>query len=314
MLVKDIINEMADIGKTLVNSHLADLSLMATADVKDFKLAWQTIDVKRRREIINRLIELVADSVELNFDSIYKACLTDTDDQVRNAAIDGLWENEEPSLMVSLIDLLNNDPSEKVQAAAALALGRFVLMAELGSLSPRYGNVLGHVLLTVTADDNKSIEVRRRALEAVAPLSIEQVKDAIKVAYESKNELLAISAVYAMGRNCDSKWLPYLLKELKSSEAEMRYEAVSACGELGDEDIVQYLLPVGNDPDIDVRLALIQSLGKIGGNEAKQFMKKNAADPNEAVHEAIEQALNEISIQDDITILEMSSQPDNHED
>ena len=314
MQVKDIISEMADTGKTLVNSHLADLSLMVTSDVKNFKLAWQTIELKRRREIIARLVELAADSVELNFDSIYKACLADTDEEIRNAAIDGLWENEDPSLMVSLIDLLNNDSSEKVQATAALALGRFVLMAELGSLSPKYGNILGHVLLSVANDSNKSTEVRRRALEAVSPLSTEQVKIAIKNAYESHNELLAISAVYAMGRNCDSKWLPFLLKEIKSSEAEMRYEAVSACGEFGDEDVVQYLIQAANDPDIDVRLAVIQSLGKIGGNEAKQFLKKNIADPNEAIREAIEQALNEISIQDDMTILEMAPQPENHED
>ena len=314
MQIQDIINEIADIEKTLVNSHLADLSLMAPTDVKNFKLAWKTIELKRRRETIARLVELAADSVELNFDAIYKACLVDSDDEVRNAAIDGLWENEDPSLMVSLIDLLNNDPSEKVQASVALALSRFVLMAELGSLSPKYGNVLGHVLLTIAGDNNKSIEVRRRALEAVAPLSTEQVKSAIKDAYESHNEQMTIGAVYAMGRNCGSKWLPFLLKEIKSSDAEMRYEAVSACGELGDEDIVQYLLPVANDPDIDVRLALIQSLGKIGGNEAKQFLKKNAGDPNEAIREAIEQALNEISIQDDMTILEMAPQPETHED
>ena len=314
MQIQDIINEIADIEKTLVNSHLADLSLMAPTDVKNFKLAWKTIELKRRRETIARLVELAADSDELNFDAIYKACLVDSDDEVRNAAIDGLWENEDPSLMVSLIDLLNNDPSEKVQASVALALSRFVLMAELGSLSPKYGNVLGHVLLTIAGDNNKSIEVRRRALEAVAPLSTEQVKIAIKDAYESHNEQMTIGAVYAMGRNCDSKWLPFLLKEIKSSDAEMRYEAVSACGELGDEDIVQYLLPVANDPDIDVRLALIQSLGKIGGNEAKQFLKKNAGDPNEAIREAIEQALNEISIQDDMTILEISPQPETHED
>jgi HEAT repeat protein len=312
--IKDIISEMADTEKTLVNSHLADLSLMAPVDVKNFKSAWKTIDLKRRQDIIARLVELAADSVELNFDAIYKACLVDPDAEVRNAAIDGLWENEDPSLMVSLIDLLNNDTSEKVQSTAALALGRFVLMAELGSLSPRYGNVLGHVLLTTAGDNNKPIEVRRRALEAVAPLSTEQVKSAIEDAYESNNELLAISAVYAMGKNCDSKWLPFLLKEIKNNDAEMRYEAVSACGELGDEDIVQYLLPVANDPDIDVRLAVIQSLGKIGGNEAKQFLQKNTADPNEAIREAIEQALNEISIQDDMTILEMAPPPDIHED
>ena len=313
MLVKDIITEMADANKALVNSHLAELSQMTPADVKDYAQVWKTIELKRRREIITRLIELTTDSVELNFDSIFKSCLIDPDADVRSEAVNGLWENEDPSLISSFIDLLNADPSEKVQVSAAMALGRFALMAELGSISPKYGNLVGYVLLAAANDTNKAIEVRRRALEAVATLSTQQVKIAIKNAYESHDERLAISAVYAMGRNCDPDWLPILIKELNSSDAEMRYEAVCACGEIGDEDIVQYLLPLVNDSDIDVSLAVTQALGKIGGNEAKQYLQKNANDPNYAVREAIEQALNEISIKDDMTLLQMIPEPGNHE-
>ena len=314
MLVNDVIVEMADTGKALVNTHLAALSDMTPANIRDFSQVWKTIDPKRRREIVTRLKELATDSVELNFDNIFLRCLSDPDADVRSEAIDGLWENEEPALIPLLIDLLDKDPAEKVQAAAALALGRFALMAEISSIAPRYGVQVGHVLLNVVGDKNKSMDVRRRALEAVSPISTEQVKTAIKTAYEGRDERLAISAVYAMGKNCDTKWLPFLLKELKNSDAEMRYEAVTACGELGDEEIMQYLLPVANDEDIDVRLALIQALGKIGGNEAKQFLQKNANDPNEAVRDAIETALNEITILDDMTVFEMGAQSGEHED
>jgi len=305
---------MADTGKALVNTHLAALSDMTPANIRDFSQVWKTIDPKRRREIVTRLKELATDSVELNFDNIFLRCLSDPDADVRSEAIDGLWENEEPALIPLLIDLLDKDPAEKVQAAAALALGRFALMAEISSIAPRYGVQVGHVLLNVVGDKNKSMDVRRRALEAVSPISTEQVKTAIKTAYEGRDERLAISAVYAMGKNCDTKWLPFLLKELKNSDAEMRYEAVTACGELGDEEIMQYLLPVANDEDIDVRLALIQALGKIGGNEAKQFLQKNANDPNEAVRDAIETALNEITILDDMTVFKMGAQSGEHED
>ena len=197
--------------------------------------------------------ELATDSVELNFDNIFLSCLHDPDEDVRSAAIDGLWENEEPALIPLLIDLMNNDLSEKVQANAALALGRFALMAEINSIAPKYAIQVGQALLDVFNDPNKSVEVRRRALEAVSPLSTEQVKTAIKTAYESRDERLKISAVYAMGKNCDTKWMPFLLKELKNSDAEIRYEAVTACGEIGDEDIMQYLIPAANDEDIDVQ-------------------------------------------------------------
>ena len=304
---------MADTGKVLVNTHLTALSDMAAPDIKNFRQVWKTIDPKRRREIIIRLNELASDSVELNFDNIFLNCLRDPDADVRSEAINGLWENEEPALIPLLIDLLNNDPEEKVQVTAAQALGRFALMAEINSIAPKYAIQVGQALLDVFNDGNKTVEVRRRALEAVSPLTTQQVKTAIKTAYESLDERLKIGAVYAMGKNCDTKWLPFLLKELKNSDAEIRYEAVTACGELGDEDIMQYLIPAANDEDIDVQLAVMQALGKIGGNEAKLYLQKHADEPNEALRDAIETALNEISILDDMTALEIAPQPDEHE-
>lgn len=314
MLVKDIISEMADTNKPLVSAHLADLSLISTANLKIFKEVWKTIDTKRRQEIITRLIELSIDSVELNFNNIYKSVLTDPDADIRGDAIDGLWENEDPAIIPLFIDLLTKDASEKVQALAAIALGRFALMAELGSIGPRFGTLVGHVLLSVVNDKAKPIEVRRRALEAVAPLSTEQTKFTIKNSYESHDERLSISAVYAMGRNCDQWWLPTLVKELKNPDAEMRYEAAASIGEIGDAETVQHLLPLTEDPDIDVRLSAIQALGKLGGNEAKQHLLKYADDPNEAIRDAIEEALNEISSQDDMTIFDMSPPQEEHED
>ena len=313
MIISDVIVEMADTGKALVNTHLAALSDMAAADIKNFRQVWKTIETKRRREIIMRLNELASDSVELNFDNIFLSSLRDPEADVRSEAINGLWENEQPALIPLLIDLLNNDPEEKVQAVAALALGRFALMAEINSISPKYAIQVGQALLDVLNDRNKSVEVRRRALEAVSPLTTEQVKTAIKTAYESLDERLKISAVYAMGKNCDTKWLPFVLKELKNSDAEIRYEAVTACGEIGDEDIMQYLIPAANDEDIDVQMAVIHALGKIGGNEAKLYLQKHADEPNEAVKDAIETALNEISILSDMTVLDIAPQPDTHE-
>ena len=304
---------MADTGKALVNTHLAALSDMAAADIKNFRQVWKTIETKRRREIIIRLNELASDSVELNFDNIFLSSLRDPEADVRSEAINGLWENEQPALIPVLIDLLNNDPEEKVQATAAQALGRFALMAEINSIAPKYAIQVGQALLDVFNDRNKSIEVRRRALEAVSPLTTEQVKTAIKTAYESLDERLKISAVYAMGKNCDTKWLPFVLKELKNSDAEIRYEAVTACGEIADEDIMQYLIPAANDEDIDVQLAVIQALGKIGGNEAKLYLQKHADEPNEALRDAIETALKEISILGDMTALDIAPQPDTHE-
>lgn len=313
MSIKNLITEIADINEPLVNSHLADLSQMTPADLRDFEQAWKTIDSKRRREIITRLVELVTDSVELNFDLIYKICLSDPDADVRSKAIEGLWENEDPSLIQPFINLMNKDPSEKVQAFAAMALGRFAIMAEFGTIRPKYKNIVGQVLLAVINDTNKTAEVQRRALEAVAPLSIQPVKEAIKKAYESNNERLVVSAIHAMGKNCDLDWMPILLNELVNRDAEIRYEAAYACGEIGSEEIVQYLIPLIQDDDVDVRQAAAQALGKIGGEEAKQNLKKFMPSSDEATREAIAQALSEIETQDDMTLLRMPLQEEDED-
>ena len=278
---------------------------MTTADLRDFEEAWKTIDSKRRREIIIRLVEIVSESVELNFDPIYKICLSDPDADVRSEAIEGLWENEDPSLIQPLINILNNDPSEKVQTSAALALGRFAVMAEFGTIRPKYKNIVGQALLAAINDTGKTAEVQRRALEAVAPLSIQPVKETIKKAYESHHERLVVSAIHAMGRNCDLEWMPTLLNELVNRDAEIRYEAAFACGEMGAEEIVQYLIPMIQDDDVDVRQAAAQALGKIGGEEAKQNLKKFFPSSDEATREAIAQALSEIETRDDMTLLRM---------
>ena len=94
MIISDVIVEMADTGKALVNTHLAGLSDMGAADIKNFRQVWKTIEPKRRREIIMRLNELASDSVELNFDNIFLSSIRDPEADVRSEAIYGLWENE----------------------------------------------------------------------------------------------------------------------------------------------------------------------------------------------------------------------------
>jgi HEAT repeat protein len=110
-------------------------------------------------------------------------------------------------------------------------------------------------------------------------------------AYQDDHPGFRVSAIYAMGRNCSSSWLPILIRELSSTEAEMRYEAAKACGELGEEEAVPRLAELIDDPDIDVRLVVIKALGEIGGSTAKKRLGGCLNDPSELISEAAEQAL-----------------------
>ncbi len=299
---------MADIGNSdnpLLNSRLTELSNLSSEELELFRSSWAAIEPKRRRQTVHRLVELAENNLELNFDTIFKHCLKDQDDEVRNKAIEGLWENEEASLIDPLISLLEQDSSEKVQAAAALALGKFAMLAEHKKLRSCHVSKIQEALLTVISDENKLVEVRRRAMEAAAPLSLPQVKTAIIEAYQSHSSSLRVSSIHAMGKNCDPSWLPILLKELASADTEVRYEAAGACGELEEEEAVPYLISLVNDPEADVQMAAIQALGKIGGTEAKECLEYCLNNPREAIRQTAEQALIELETKEHL----LSSQP-----
>lgn len=292
--IEEIIASLGNPDKSLANSSLAQLSSLSSEELKPLDEVWETIEPKQRREIMYRLVELAEENIELNFDSIFKSRLKDSDEEVRSAAIEGLWESEEASLIDQLINLLEQDSSEKVQAVAATALGKFALLAELRKLRSSHKSKISKALLTTINDGDKPLEVKRRALEAAAPLSLPQMKQAITEAYNSSDPRLKISALFAMGRSCSRSWLPILLRELASTDADMRYEAAGACGELGEKEAVSYLIELVSDPDAEVQLAAIKALGKIGASEAKGCLEQCLDNPNEVIHQAAEQALYEL--------------------
>jgi len=299
MMPSPIEGTIADLGnssKPLSSSKLAKLSNLNPEELGFLKRVWATIEPKRRRQVVSRLVELAENDFELNFDSIFKNCLGDQDAEVRSKAIEGLWENEEPSLINPLINLLGQDSSEKVQAAAATALGKFIMLAEHKKLRSCHVSKVCQALLTAIGDKSKPIVVKRRALEAASPISLPQVERAITEAYQSHNAKLRVSSIYAMGKSCNPSWLPILLKELGSADTEIRYEAAGACGELGEEEAAPRLIKLVDDLDIELQLAAIRALGKIGGTEAKNCLEQCLDDSSEAIQQAAEQALHKLEV------------------
>ncbi|MFC1861691.1 HEAT repeat domain-containing protein [Chloroflexota bacterium] len=292
--VEEIIVEAGNSNKPLLNARLAELSNLSSEETAAFNQSWAAIETKQRQQSVHRLVELAEENLELNFDNIFKHCLSDPDDEVRARSIEGLCENEEAALITPLINMLEQDDSEKVQIAAAMALGKFAMLAEHKKLRSCFMSRIQEALLAVISNRNSTVEIRRRALEAAAPLSLPQVKTAITEAYQSQNPRLKTSSIYAMGKNCDPSWLPVLLKELADTDAGVRYEAASACGELEEEKAVPHLIKLVNDTDDDVRISVIKALGKIGGTQAKECLKQFLNSPDKAIAQASKQALTEL--------------------
>lgn len=291
--VDNLMGQLADSTKRLTKSQLDGLSDLSPTDTKRFKELWQGLGVVRRRQLIAQLTSEVGENVQLNFNSVFISCLGDPDDVVRRRAIEGLWECEEPGLIGMLTSLLKNDTSRSVRVAAAKALGIFVLLAELGNIRQRYADQLEIALMDVIKQNAEDLELRQRALESISYFGHGAIVELIESAYSGDEQPMKISAVRAMGRNLDVRWLSILLEELTNPQAAMRAEAAKACGEMGDEKAVVKLIERTQDEDTGVQLAAIQALGQIGGKRVVKALAAMLKHPEPKVREAAQQALQE---------------------
>ena len=296
---QEYLAELKDEGQPLKVSRLVYLSHLADEQEKAFLAAWPQLQSERRRQVMQQLVELAEDNVDLNFDVIFLASLCDADPQVRAFAIRGLWEYEHRDLIKPLIGLLQSDDSAAVRAEAALALGRFVLHWELGSLPDRYFRQVEQVLRRAISNGDEELEVRGRALEAIGACSLPWVRRAICNAYKSDSRRLRVSGIHAMGHNCDPSWLPILFQELKNDDPEMRYEAALACGSLAEEAAVVHLIPLLEDEDVEVREATIAALGEIGGRQARSALTRYLDHPSRTMREAVQEALSLVDSAED---------------
>ena len=294
-----LLDDISDLNKPASNARLAQLSGITRDEAKQVRDRWRSWPPKRRRDMVDKLIDLTEDNTELDFNQLFQRLLDDEDAEVRANAIMGLWECDERPLMEPLIRLLIKDPEEHVRATAAQALGRFCILSETGKLLPRDKDRLARVLFGVIDLETETTEVRRRAIEAIGPLSLPRVAEIISDAYEVGGGTMRVSAVFAMGKTASPDWLPILLEEIRSEDAEMRYEAVIALGEIGEEDTALDVATLVDDPDSSVQGAAITALGSIGGATSKILLRRLIKSEDALISELAEAALNSTEFEDE---------------
>ncbi|MDO8615426.1 MAG: HEAT repeat domain-containing protein [Dehalococcoidia bacterium] len=295
----EYLEELKDGATRLKVSSLARLSDLSSEQAETFARAWPGIDARRRRRVVQEMVDISEDNVDLSFDAVFFRTLEDEDAAVRLQSVRGLWEYEKLDLIEALLRLLRGDADAAVRAEAALNLGRYVLLSEHGRLSEPHFQRVEAGLRRALADAAEVAEVRARALEAIGPYDSPWVRQAIREAYESGVRRLKASAVHAMGRSCEARWLPLLTRELMNEENEIRYEAAVACGWLSDERAVQPLVRLLSEPDEEIRGAAISALGEIGGREAKNALLELADDHSPATRAAALAALAGIDFEED---------------
>lgn len=319
---------MAKRGRKAITQVLADLStaahpalddLRALSDLSgnqldEFKQAWPAIGADKRLEIMKQLGEQSEDAFDLNINAVSRVAIQDADDQVRAAAIRNLWEDEGHDLVEPFLQFLITDDSEAVRIAAATALGMYVYLGEMEELSPELTQRIEDALFDIFESDD-TLEVRRRALESIGFSQRPEAVEAISRAYEDPDELMRVSALFAMGRNLDpDKWGDIVLANLEHSSSQVRFEAARAAGEMQLEDAIPVLGELLNDPDREVQDISVWSLGEIGGSEAHSLLEQRLETADENLAQAIEDAMNNAQLLDDIMDFGLLEAGDDDED
>jgi hypothetical protein len=280
-------------------ASLYALSAPNRTEVEKADRLWLTIPLDRRQAAMQHLVDIAEENFEVDFSAIYRLGLTDPDDTVHAAAIGGLWEDTDPTLIEPLIRDMQAHPSELVRAAAALRLGQFVLAGEYEEIPANKIKPVLNALNDAYLSKTEPVEVRRRALEALAYHTSDALPEFIRAAYLDGAERLRVSAVQAMGRSADEQWAKIILDELNSTNPEMRFEAAQACGMLEIPHAVKPLSQLIDDVDDQVQKMAIWALGEIGGDAARQVLRHVLDKNQDYLTEAADDALAELEFKND---------------
>ena len=279
--------------------ELIELSGLSPGELGMVVRVWFKLSPERREGIVELLVEEAEDNAELDFSAIFKMCLKDPVESIREKGIAGLWEFEDRSLITSLLELLKSDDSGKVRSSAAMALGKFASLAQDGKILSKDGELVKGSLMDTLKDEQEWLEVRRRALESASPFNTPDIKEYIHWAYDNDDMNLKCSALFAMGKTGEPEWLAVLVRELQNPSQAIRFEAANACGELGEEDATPHLIRLLQDDDLQVQLAAIGAIGKIGGSLAKRALRRSLKVGDPVLEDAAREALEDIQTMED---------------
>lgn len=290
----EVLQQLED-SETVRLPLLYRLSDMAPQEFDAFTVSWPQWPSKRRRVVARHMADICEENYVVDFAPAFRYMLRDEEPAVRLAALDGLWDSSNLGVVDTILALMENDAEPQVRAASAATLGHYVLMGEWGQINERVAARIVDALLSQFMREGEPAVVRRAVLESLGNAAHPAIPDLIDRSYDRGDEGMRLSAVFAMGRTADRRWMPVILDELRNPDMEMRLEAVRAAGNLGFSDPVDLLVDLLYDEDLEIQLATIAALGQIGSDAAYEALQELAGDPEaENLLDAIEEAMEEI--------------------
>jgi HEAT repeat protein len=247
---------------------------------------------------------------------IFAQHLDDEDPQVRAAAIRGLWYAPDPALLDRLIAIAERDPSPLVRARAISGLGIYMYEGEMADYDFDWGPMpeilredelaqadferARDFLLSVYADETRSLDERRFAVESLGFLSDPEIADLVEEACNRPEREMKISALFAMGRSGLVRWTEILKRELYNPDHDVQREAIRAVGEIGLDKLGKDLWRLTYADDRETMLEAIAALGQTGWEGAFMRLDELTGDPDQEIAQVAEEALEEWLFMDEL--------------
>ena len=270
---QNILDHLLDSKKDIPRSHLSHYSDLDPKSLRLFLDVWPSVKPARKLLLLNELAAHLETDNIVSYEDIGRALLDDADGEVRARALLLLAESNDPKLATKLTDILLNDTELAPRMEAVNLIGEFILLGELEELSEDIQRKAEDALIKVIkSEDNPTL--RKSALEALGYSSRIEIIMLIESAFERTDPTWVASALRAMGRSHDERWLEDVIGKLLDDDPRIKFAAVEAAGELNIQDAGPILLKMLEDEEEndDVIAAAIWSLSQIGGDDARIYL------------------------------------------
>ena len=298
---EQVLAELQDESQPFSPRHLRAFSDMDNASLEKLKNVWSNVPLMRKIALLEDLEELMEADTLVCCDTLAKFAMKDEEPAVRRQAIDLLWECEDVALIPTFMKTLDSDADESVRAAAAAALGKFILLGELDEIERVKANpIIDHLLEIVQQQEDG--EISRRALESLGYSSHKAIPALIERAMQREDARWIASALFAMGRSLDERWEKTVLKHLNAADAAVQIEAVRAAGELELSAAVEVLFELleEDEADADLLSQIYWALSKIGGKGVREKLEQELEDAiDEDLIDVLDLALENLEFTED---------------
>ena len=143
----DVIKNLLDNSKPFSSQFLLFFSDISLDDLEKLKSIWPEVDRERKCNLLKDLESLMEANTLASCDDFGYFALQDDDPRIRSQAIPLFWECTNIKFIPIFINLLQNDSDPEVNASAAAALGKFVLLGELEEIPEKSANMVQDLLI-----------------------------------------------------------------------------------------------------------------------------------------------------------------------